>query len=205
MTVKAAAAHDRPRYWWLAPVLAAVMLFTGLGGFAAHMIYHGGRSFGDANAQPSETPSPSSSATRAEGAGPSEVALTADAENYPLGPAVRKLLQNYFNAINDKNFSQWVSVVTANRQRQTSRSAWLQDYRSTTDGNIVVYRIEQAPDNGLRVLLDFTSTQDVSDAPKDLPSGCIQWQVVYPLAYENGAWKLDFAVSSASPQRQVCQ
>ncbi|HWE87840.1 MAG TPA: hypothetical protein VG317_00085 [Pseudonocardiaceae bacterium] len=197
-------APQRPRYWWLAPVLGGVVLFTGAAGLVARAVYQGGDGSAGSGALPMVLPSAATSVPASEEPGSPTVRLTDDAANYPLGGEVRTLLQTYFDSINSKSYDEWRSVVTDARQQGEPRSVWRADYRTTTDGSIDVYRIEQAPQGGLRVLLTFTSEQDVANAPPDLPSPCIHWQVVYPLTVENGAWKLDVGISSASPQRQRC-
>lgn len=201
-------APKRPWYWWLAPVLGAVVLFTGAGGLLARAVYQGAdQSGGSGNpgSLPTVLPASSSAVPAAQEPGPSTVRMTDDAANYPLGSEVRNLLQTYFDSINGGRYDEWLSVVSSARQEGEPRQVWRDDYRTTRDGAIVVYRIEQAPEGGLRVLLAFTSVQTVANAPPDLPSPCIHWQVVYPLTMELGSWKLDVGITSANPQRQPCQ
>ncbi len=117
---------------------------------------------------------------------------------------VRDLLQHYFDAINSKSYDDWTQVVTSSRLHTTSRSEWSDDYRTTRDGSIVVYRIESAGTGQLVVLLRFVSVQDPSDAPPDFPYRCIRWHVVFPLAVEHGQWRLDAGETGATPQHQSC-
>jgi hypothetical protein len=54
------------------------------------------------------------------------------------------------------------------------------------------------------VLLKFTSTQAVEDAPDELPVKCIHWNVVYPVVKEDGEWKLGTGKTSAAPVHEAC-
>ena len=85
-----------------------------------------------------------------------------------------------------------------------SEEQWLRDYRSTRDGSVVIYRIETGAAGTARVLLSFVSTQDVTDAPPELPVSCIRWHVVFSMTVENGAWRVDTGTTGSSPQHAAC-
>ena len=93
------------------------------------------------------------------------VSVTPDVGKFAQHTEVQQLFQNYFDAINAKQYDKWLSVVTSDLAAEESRTQFLAGYRSTRDGSIVVYRVDNAPDRGLRVLLTFHSVQAVADAP----------------------------------------
>jgi hypothetical protein len=192
---------DRSVRWWLAPVIGVIVLFTAAAGLTARSVYHQSASTG---MTASSTPPSSSSTANLPPPGSPQVQLSADAANYPLATTVRRLLQTYFDAVNNKNYAQWTSVATEARIRQDSESSWEAGVRTTRDGTITVYRIDVAPQNGLRVLLAFTSTQDLADAPKFAYYPCIRWQVVWPLSQEHGQWKLDAGATGKIPTTGQC-
>ncbi|WP_370943319.1 hypothetical protein AB5J62_30040 [Amycolatopsis sp. cg5] len=183
---------------WLIPALIVVVSLTVGGGLLARELY----------SPPPEPPivpgavATSGSLTPEEQPGGDEVFVTADAAAHPDGDNVRGALQIYFRSINQKNFDLWASVAAAERLRHKSRVDWQNDYKSTKDGSILIYRIE-APVGSLRVLVGFTSTQAIESAPPDFPEPCIRWRVVLPMVNENGTWKIDQADGS-TPEKEKC-
>ena len=145
-------------------------------------------------------------AARLSHPGPTTVAFAPDFVAYPQQGQLLNVLQTYFNAINDKRYDEWLSAVTPTFAAEQSRDQFLLGYRSTHDGSIFVYRVDPAPENGLRVLVSFTSTQAVADAPNQSPYPCIHWQVVLPLAWDadRKQWEIDAGIAKSSPQKQAC-
>lgn len=189
----------RVRQLWLLPVLLIAVIATALGGLLARDLY--------ADPDP-QTPAPvlptQSSIPPSAQPGPATVEGTVDAVAHPLHETVRTLLQTYFDAINTKDYAAWSRTVTRERQEDASEKKWLNDYQTTRDGSIVIYRIEMAAQDTARVLMTFTSTQDIQDAPQELPVDCIHWNVVFALTVERGDWKLASGPTSASPQHEEC-
>ncbi len=185
---------DRPRQLWLLPVLLITVIATAVGGLLARTWYE--------DAGPIEPaaviPSPSS-VPPGEQPGSRVVEGTPDAIAHPLYRTVRGLLQRYFDAINNRDYAAWQRTVISERVERQPEEKWLADYRSTQDGHIVIFRIELGEDDTARVLMTFTSVQDPVDAPQELPVGCINWNVVFPLVLEDDGWKLDSSPASASP------
>lgn len=189
-----------PRQLWLLPVLLITVIATAVAGLLARDLYS------ETPSAPPPTvvgtsPSPKPSG---EQPGPATVRGTADAAAHPLYWTLQPLLQTYFTAINDKDYERWSSVVTYERQTNQPEQKWQQEFRTTKDGNIVMHRIEARGDGTARVLLTFTSTQDVADAPQELPRPCIHWNVVWAFSTEDGDWKLAAGPASASPQHEPC-
>jgi hypothetical protein len=189
-----------PRQLWLLPVLLITVIATALGALLARGLY------ADPPPQPPAAvePSPSSTLPPNEQPGSPRVEGTVDATTHPLYSTLRPLLQQYFDAINAKDFASWAETVTKERLKTTNEDKWYADYDTTTDGSIVIYRIETGGDGSARVLLQFTSVQDVSDAPKELPKQCIHWNLVWPFLEERGEWKLSAGDTSRSPQHEAC-
>lgn len=196
-----AARTGAPKARWLAPVVLIVMIITAAAALVARAVY----------LQPSEANATSPLAvpngkvvSPAEQPGDGTVQGTTDAAAHPLYETVRQLLQANFDAINTRNYRLWQSVVSATRSKLQPEKDWLKAYRSTQDGSIVVQRIEVGPANSAKVLFSFTSVQDPVDAPSELPERCIHWQVVFPLAIEDGAWRLNSGTTGQTPQHQKC-
>ncbi|WP_219417252.1 hypothetical protein [Pseudonocardia nigra] len=117
----------------------------------------------------------------ARGAGPTTVEVSADVARHPWGEAVRAQLQRHFDAINAKDYAQWRETVVPERAEALPEPAWQEAYRSSRDGSIRIVRIDDAPGGGVLVRLRFVSTQDVADAPPDLPVERICWRSTLPM------------------------
>jgi hypothetical protein len=191
----------RPTTWWAAPVLGLVVVVVAVAALVAHSIYHQPV----AAASPGVAPGQSSVSSSAE-PGPATVAFAQDFANYPQHTQVLAVLQGYFNAINDKQYDEWVSVVTPALAAEQTKQEFLDGYHTTHDGSIYVYRVDAAPQNGVRVLLSFTSVQALADAPQNFEHTCIRWQVVLPLAWDEKAkqYEIDAGITGSSPQTQAC-
>jgi hypothetical protein len=192
----------RPTTWWVAPVLGLVVIAVVAGALVANGLYH---------QQPVTTaglgsPPVHSSVPSSDEPGPSTVTFAQDFANYPQHSQLLAVLQSYFNAINDKRYDEWVAAVSPALAAEQTPADFLQGYHTTRDGSIYVYRADTAPANGVRVLLSFTSVQDLADAPQNFPHGCIRWQVVLPVAWDAKAkkYEVDAGITGSSPQKQAC-
>lgn len=189
-----------PRQLWLVPVLLITVIATALGALVARSLYAD-----QPPALPTAVEPSASSVPPSEQPGSSEVKGTADATTHPLYNTLQPLLQRYFNAINEKDYEAWTQTVTAQRVTdQRGEGKWQEAYGTTRDGSIVMYRIEVTGDETARVLLQFTSTQTVANAPEELPAECIHWNVVWGFEKERGEWRLAAGSTSATPQHEAC-
>ncbi|OZM70287.1 hypothetical protein CFN78_26490 [Amycolatopsis antarctica] len=190
------------RQRWLVPVLVAVVALTVGGGLLVRELY---RQPLNAQTRSNVIATPSATPLRLDQQpGARTVDMTPDASAHPEDEAVRALLQTYFDAINDRSYERWKTTVSADRARTKTESVWLDEYGSTRDGSIIVYRIESAPDENLQVLVGFTSTQDLVDAPPDLQEECIRWRLALPVVREGGQWKVDTVPTRSVPEQMAC-
>ena len=184
-------------------MLGLVVVLVAVAALIAHSLYHQQATpgAGPAVAPPSQASVPGSAQP-----GPTAVAFAPDFAAYPQQGQLLSVLQTYFNAINDKRYDEWLSVVTPTFAAEQSKDQFLLGYRSTHDGSIFVYRVDPAPENGLRVLVGFTSTQALADAPATNLHTCIHWQVVLPVAWDANRkqWEIDAGIAKSSPQTQAC-
>ena len=119
-------------------------------------------------------------------AGPSNnqtVQLSPAVRSAPRADEVQQLLQAYFDAINNHDYTAWSQVVTAAQTKHQNSDRWLQAYASTVDSSIWVQSLSGSP---LRVALHFTSEQDPDLAPPDLRVDCINWALSYQLDEQGG-------------------
>ncbi|GAA5170092.1 hypothetical protein [Amycolatopsis dongchuanensis] len=186
---------------WLLPVLVVVVSLMVGGGLLAREVYRLPESTPDAViALPSSTARPA-----AEQPGPGTVELTPDAAAHPQHAVISQLLQTYFDAINSRDYDQWKTTVTRARIQAKPRASWLEDYDSTKDGSILVYRIDAVTATDLRVLVGFTSIQDPTAAPAELPDAtCVHWKLGLPVALEQGHWRVDAVAGYTTPEMSRC-
>lgn len=147
---------------------------------------------------------PSTSVPRSAQPGDRTVRLSVDAELHPDGERVRALFQRYFDAINARDYQSWSGAVTAEFSRRLRAPQWRANYETTSDGTVLVQRIDASSGERLRVLASFVSVQDVTRAPAELPVDCIRWRVVYPLREEDGTLRVDMGPESHTPQFEAC-
>jgi hypothetical protein len=189
----------RPSQRWLVPALLLATVATLVGAVLARNLYADPEPVAPPAVLPTKT-----SVAPSEQPGDPTVKGTQDALSHPLYGTVRTLLQTFFDSINAKDYDLWRKTVTAQRVSDTSREQWSADFQSTQDGSPVVYRIELGAEGTARVLLTFISTQDVADAPPELPVPCIRWNVVWPLEFEGDQWRIGTGSTSATPQLNEC-
>ncbi|NUT52483.1 MAG: hypothetical protein HOV94_35125 [Saccharothrix sp.] len=185
------------------PVVLVVAAATaGVGVLAREVYQRPASAQGDQVQAPGSEPS--GSVPRSAQPGSGTVQLSVDAAQHPDGEQVREVLQRFFDAINAHDYEQWARTVTSHRVGQTPKSRWLSDYESSRDGSILVHRIESVSPTRLRVMMTFTSTQDVAKAPADLQADCIHWRVVYPFQEERGALRVDLGTEGSTSQFTAC-
>jgi len=110
------------------------------------------------------------------------VRLSTEAARQERAPQVQAVLQQYFDAINNRDYESWTGAVADAQSAPQTEARWLQDYSSTIDSNLSVLVIDDEP---LRARMMFTSQQDVELAPPSLPVDCINWDVTYLLSEQD--------------------
>lgn len=190
------------RQRWLPPVLIVVVALAVSGGLLAQEYYDTGSNEDGATRNSTTVTSSQPSTSRAR-PGSSQVELSNAVASHPHGDEIHELLQDYFNAINQRDYGLWTSTVAADWARDKSERQWRSGYNSTHEGDAVVYRIDPVLEKQLRVLVAFTSTQDPEDAPADLPADCIRWHLALSVIKVNGDWKLA-KPPDTTPERSRC-
>ncbi|MEU8634123.1 hypothetical protein AB0C38_18255 [Amycolatopsis sp. NPDC048633] len=197
MTTPAPSSRQR----WLVPVVVVVLSVTVGAGLLARELYRRPDQPADDPAASSAAPSP---ATSGAPAAAGVVRMTDDAKAHPQSDAVRKLLETYFAAINTKQYLQWTETVSTERIARQPIGDWRKGVKSTTDTDALVYRIERGAGASLRVLVSFTSEQDVADAPAWFREPCIKWRLVLPVIAERTGLKIDTVDNGPSPEHEKC-
>jgi hypothetical protein len=181
----------------LLPIFVVVLSLTVGGGLLAREFYR------FSGHEPGFV-APSSSATPTRQPGSMTVELSRDSAAHPQEETIRQLIQTYFDAINTRNYERWKTTVTKQRIQARPADMWAREYQSTKDGSVLVYRIETLSERQLQVFIGFTSTQSISAAPPDMPEPCIRWRLIWPIAQEGDAWKLDTVPTGTVPEHAKC-
>lgn len=194
----------------IAAVVAAVVLVAGASVLLA-------RTFGSAGA-PAQTAAPGPTGAQAD---PPSTIPTPTTESPPtvstsglvrLGPAaaahpsaqpVLALAERYFTAINSRDYATWSTTVVPRRATAQPQQAWLRAYRSTSDQSVEITSLTDAGPGAVTVGLSFVSTQDVADAPADLPATRICWQTRWPVLDLAGGGRID-APPRGTTTKQAC-
>lgn len=189
------------RLRWLVPLLVVVAALTVGSGLLARQWYGSAPSTGERETAPSSS---RTSVPRQQPGSP-VVRLARSASQHPEGDEVRALLQDYFNAINQRDYKLWTTTVVGKWAHNKPAGEWLRSYSSTKDGNIVLYRLQALGDRRLRAFVAFTSTQDPQDAPVTLPVRCIRWHLALPVVRVGGQWRLDQGPPGLTPVNARCE
>ena len=111
------------------------------------------------------------------------VRLSDQAGAHSRAHEVQAVLQQYFDAINNRDYASWMGAVSADQSAPQTEQQWTKDYSTTVDSNLAVMVISDDP---LRARTMFTSEQDVALAPATLPVTCINWDITYLLSDQDG-------------------
>jgi len=111
------------------------------------------------------------------------VRVSTEAARQERAPEVQAVMQQYFDAINNRDYQSWIGAVADAQSAPQTEDRWHNDYASTIDSNLSVLSIDDEP---LRARMMFTSQQAVELAPSSLPVDCINWDVTYLLSEQNG-------------------
>lgn len=137
---------------------------------------------------------------------PEGVVYTPGALEHPDQREVQRLLDAHFRSINTRNYDLWKSTVVRSKWDELPKAKWISAYGTTDDLDIVVHRIDPGPDGSLLALLTFKSYQAPDAAPPDMPVGCLDWNLVYPMVVDDSgqSLRLDTSKLPNSALREPC-
>ncbi|MFC0539946.1 hypothetical protein [Kutzneria chonburiensis] len=179
------ASPNRSTLTWLIPITLLIAVCALVGGLIARQLY--------ATSKPVDTKPPASapSGPTTDTGHPDDtesVYFTEFAKADPDADQVQRAIQNYFNAINKRDYKKWQQTMTPEAGGQTE-SYWRNGYKSTVDKDMHIYRIEDT-EQGADVFGSFTSYQDLADAPDELKATCVRWNMIWPMVSINGVFRI---------------
>lgn len=118
-------------------------------------------------------------------AGPPGVVLTPSAAAFPRSAAVRDVLQRWVDARNAHDAAAWAQVVVPGAGGPDSATFGVRN-RTERLGSVTVRRIDPVGGGDLVVPLNYVTTQDPAEAPPDVRSARLCWQVALSVGQERG-------------------
>ena len=112
------------------------------------------------------------------------VAVAPGAASNPAAPQVTALVNNYFTAIDQHDYSAYASLFDQQMQQQNPESSFDSGYATTTDSAETLTSISNTDSGGLAASVTFTSQQNPADSPDS--SSCDQWSVMARTASISG-------------------
>ncbi|HEY1823417.1 MAG TPA: hypothetical protein VGG83_26110 [Trebonia sp.] len=146
---------------------------------------------GQASASPTEFASASPSASPSASATPTPtqtgtVRVAPGVAGNPAEPQVEAYLNRYFNSINTRNYSEYNSLLDAQKQQADSRANFDSGFGTTKDSNEVLTGIEDTGSGNLTANVSFTSHQSPAESVDD--SACNNWQLSLFLAPQGNSY-----------------
>jgi hypothetical protein len=110
-------------------------------------------------------------------AGSPTVALAGAATTYPRAAEIRDLVQRWVDANNAHDAAAWSAVITQGVGTGLEAGGFGIRNRTQRLGSVTVRRIDPVGGGELVVPLNYVSTQDPGEAPADVRSPRLCWQV----------------------------
>jgi hypothetical protein len=122
------------------------------------------------------TPTPSLTATATPTISGGLVSLAPGVSQDPDAARVDAFLLNYFAAINNHNFGNYLRLLDQTMQEQESAQSFRSGYRTTTDSAATLTAISQLSSGSVSAAVNFTSHQLPVDSPTH--TACTNWSIV---------------------------
>jgi hypothetical protein len=198
-------------------IAAAVIVLGAAGGAYAVTASHG---HGKAAGEPTETASiaasqgaPTSAAQTSaapatsapappQASSGTTVAVASGAASNSAASQVTALVNSYFTAINQHDYSAYASLLDQQAQQQNPESTFDSGYATTTDSAETLTSISGTGSGGLAASLTFTSQQSPADSPDN--SSCDQWSITLFLVPNGAGYLIGTPPSSYSASYQAC-
>ncbi len=201
--------------WSGVALIVLGLALLAVGGYSTYRGAHGPRpEFPPGTGQTQPTPAPPDRSTApADGRDPSGAEGTSsvgrDSPGVTVAPAlvgqpdvadVTNTLTAYFDAINDRDYTDYRSMLIGADQRVRDEEDFRTRFRSTTDSQIWLVGIRREAHGEVFATVTFRSRQDPVDSP-DLVSDCLSWVVTYPMARIDGVFRIDVVRTFAQTHR----
>jgi hypothetical protein len=130
------------------------------------------------------------------------VAVASGAADNPAATQVTALVNSYFTAINNRDYSAYASLLDQQARQRNSESTFDSGYATTTDSAETLTSISDTGSGGLAASLTFTSKQSPADSPDDSP--CDQWSITLFLVPNGTGYLIGTPPSGYQAAYQAC-
>jgi hypothetical protein len=190
----------------------AIVVLGAAGGAYALVTSHGHEKA--AGRRPTTASTAASQATSASAAPPTSapaaptassgttVAVAAGAASNPAAVQVTALVNSYFMAIDQHDYSAYASLFDLQMQQQNPESSFDSGYATTTDSAETLTSIFDTGSGGLAASVTFTSQQSAADSPDS--SSCDQWSITLFLVPAGDGYLIGPPPSSYRASYQAC-
>jgi hypothetical protein len=148
---------------------------------------------------PAPTTSAPASTTASSG---TTVAVASGAASNPAAPQVTAMVNHYFTAINQHDYSAFASLLDQQMRQRDPESAFASGYATTTDSAETLTSISDTGSGGLAASLTFTSRQSPSDSPDN--SACDRWSITLFLVANGAGYLIGGPPSDYQASYQAC-
>ena len=145
-------------------------------------------------ATPTPAPAPASSG--------SLVTAVPGAARAPAAPQVEAFLNNYFAAINNRDYQQYRALLDHGMQRAMSEGAFTAGYRSTTDSGATITSITGRRPGRLAVAVTFASHQQPADSLTN--TACTDWNITLYLRQRGSGYVIGRPPADYHAAYQAC-
>jgi hypothetical protein len=146
----------------------------------------------------SPPPSPTSAGSPSE----TTVSVAPGAEGDPDVQPVTALLQNYFTAINQHDYSAYANLLASSMGQQNPSSVFASGYGSTTDTDATLTAISATNSADLAATVTFTSYQQPTESPDN--SACDNWTITLYLVPDGSSYLITTPPSSYHAKYSAC-
>jgi hypothetical protein len=143
---------------------------------------------------PTSTPSPSATSGTTV-----DVAVNSIS---PVAPQIVGLLDRYFTAINDHDYSEYSALLDPQMRQDNPPASFASGYGTTTDSAETITGVSGNTGEDLAVTATFTSQQNPADSPDN--SSCTNWGITLYLIPEGGSYLIGSPPSTYTPSYQAC-
>jgi len=190
-------------------VVVVVVLAAGGGAFALVSSSPSGHPAAGPSARPA-TAAPSRVATTTAPAtptpsaavSPGTVVVAAGAAANPAAPQVTALLNQYFNAINTRNYAEYSSLLDAQMRAADNPASFAAGYMTTKDTAETLTSISSTGGGNLAATVSFTSQQSPADSIDQSP--CNDWLLTLYLVPQGSGYVITAAPSGYQPTYSDC-
>ena len=120
----------------------------------------------------------------------------------PVEPQVVTLVDGYFTAINERDYSAYSSLLDGQMRQDNPAASFAAGYATSADSAETITGVSGDAGAELAVTVTFTSHQDAADSPDN--SSCTNWGITLYLVPQGSSYLIGAPPSGYAPSYQAC-